>query len=537
LFPTNDFLFFSLEFGCFPRQGNTSPQDLFALLPSRIASLPAGCAIWISNQGFNQSDLEAFYDLAAMTPWLEGVVYGPHTRDSIATVRQRLPEHVPIRLYPDVCHGLKAQFPQPGWVAQFAFTEGREVVNPRGVQMQNIFQLFMPFVSVGFSTYSDGSTDDVNMQLWGYLGLHGKVDVLSFYEGYARTLLQEYDAVAVAEAMAALEFNWINASQAQILSTLQLFQELVPSTTQNWRMQSFLYRAYYDAFQNERYLAAQRGNDMALATLREAGSLGSVTAMQTAVGYVNASFTSPYYQIIFDLGDQLFHSIGLQLSVKLYHAASLGRGASLDSIYTPLNDVRYLTSQFETIARLPSEGNRVAALVALANERVVPAGSFYDSLGNINAQPHLLPGQGVSTDPSFYASSLSSFHTPFDTEPTRCTPILPWTWYTWAESFYDTPLQMKYTELLPTGQYRLKVVFGQLDMEARVRLVANGNYLVHDYVKKTTLVVVDLPPALTASGTLTLSWNQPPGAGGNGRGCQVSEVFLLLMQNGTTYSS
>ena len=35
------------------------------------------------------------------------------------------------------------------------------------------------------------------------------------------------------------------------------------------------------------------------------------------------------------------------------------------------------------------------------------------------------------------------------------------------------------------------------------------------------------PPPATADGTLTLRWTREPGRGGNGRGCQVAEVWLI----------
>jgi hypothetical protein len=37
----------------------------------------------------------------------------------------------------------------------------------------------------------------------------------------------------------------------------------------------------------------------------------------------------------------------------------------------------------------------------------------------------------------------------------------------------------------------------------------------------------DVPGEATATGELTLSWSREPGLGGNGRGCQVSEVWLI----------
>jgi hypothetical protein len=37
----------------------------------------------------------------------------------------------------------------------------------------------------------------------------------------------------------------------------------------------------------------------------------------------------------------------------------------------------------------------------------------------------------------------------------------------------------------------------------------------------------DIPRTATAQGTLDLSWYREAGLGGNGRGCQVAEVWLM----------
>jgi hypothetical protein len=135
--------------------------------------------------------------------------------------------------------------------------------------------------------------------------------------------------------------------------------------------------------------------------------------------------------------------------------------------------------------------------------------------------------QGPATDPSYYASALSSFQTAFNV---TTTPIRPLPQYSWAESLYDAPLEMRYSDLDPHARYQLKVVWGYDVLSARIRLIANhGQYVVHDYMPKGQPVTFDLPSFVTASGQLYLSWNQEPGSGDNGRGCQVAEVFLLRL--------
>jgi hypothetical protein len=133
------------------------------------------------------------------------------------SVRQRVPARYPIRLYPDVSHGLKTMTPQPNWVLQFALTEAREVINPRVTEFISVYFLQAPY-TVGFGTYSDGATDDVNKMLWSWLGLYNTpIAPLDFYMGYATCFLPEYDTKAIAQAMLLLEGNWANASQVRVV--------------------------------------------------------------------------------------------------------------------------------------------------------------------------------------------------------------------------------------------------------------------------------------------------------------------------------
>jgi hypothetical protein len=76
--------------------------------------------------------------------------------------------------------------------------------------------------------------------------------------------------------------------------------------------QSLLYRAYYDTYQQERFLHEQHGNQQALEVLRQAAAIGSTAAMQQATAFVNASWLSPYRTKVFALGKQLFYSIGVR---------------------------------------------------------------------------------------------------------------------------------------------------------------------------------------------------------------------------------
>jgi hypothetical protein len=60
-----------------------------------------------------------------------------------------------------------------------------------------------------------------------------------------------------------------------------------------------------------------------------------------------------------------------------------------------------------------------------------------------------------------------------------------------------------------------------------VRLVANEGIEIHPPLNRP-YEVLEFPvdPKATAAGRLELRWYGQPGRGGNGRGCQVAEVWL-----------
>ncbi len=60
--------------------------------------------------------------------------------------------------------------------------------------------------------------------------------------------------------------------------------------------------------------------------------------------------------------------------------------------------------------------------------------------------------------------------------------------------------------------------------------MANNTVEIHPLIAKPAPVApieFDIPQSATEKGTLDLSWYREPAMGGNGRGCQVSEVWLI----------
>jgi hypothetical protein len=86
---------------------------------------------------------------------------------------------------------------------------------------------------------------------------------------------------------------------------------------------------------------------------------------------------------------------------------------------------------------------------------------------------------------------------------------------------------MRYDDLDPAAQYKLRVVYAGDSPAIKIRLTANG-VEVHPLMTKPNPVKpveFDLPRA--ADGKLELTWTREQGLGGNGRGNQVSEVWLI----------
>jgi hypothetical protein len=63
--------------------------------------------------------------------------------------------------------------------------------------------------------------------------------------------------------------------------------------------------------------------------------------------------------------------------------------------------------------------------------------------------------------------------------------------------------------------------------------VANDTVEIHPLLTKPVPcrpVEFEVPQEATRGGELTLAWYREPGLGGNGRGCQVSELWLIRKQ-------
>jgi hypothetical protein len=485
--------------------------------------------IWLSTQGFDGAWQDEFAEIVQQRPrWLAGLVYGPHTRADLDTLRAAVPPSYPIRLYPDITHTIKCQFPVEDWDLAYVLTEGREPINPRPRAYRTIFRSMAPG-TIGFASYSEGCNDDVNKIVWSSLGWDPDARVIDILREYGRYFIGPRNADDFAQGLLALERNWEGPllGNPTIEVTLRQFQDLeraaTPRDRANWRFQQALYRAYYDAYVAERLLYETGLEDRAMEVLRKAGELGSLAAIEKAGAILDRAVThrvaADRRARVSELAEALFQSIRMQLSVPRYQAIGEERGANLDAIDAPLNSRAWLEQRFAEVMALSSEPARLAALSALVDRTDPGPGGFYDALGDPRHRPHLVPGPGPERDPM-----LRLTRTGFQPRPDW-----PMSWRHFTESLYDAPLRMHYTGLDPDATYRIRIVYTGDRFDTRIRLMAEG-VEVHPWLKKPDPirpVELVVPRAATADGALDLTWSQEPGRGGNGRGCQVAEVWLM----------
>ena len=517
--------------------GHTEPRYLMALLEKQTANLRKyhpKATMWVSPQGFNAPWMEQFFGVMDQQPqWLTGIVFGPQVRVNLPELRQRIPKRYPIRFYPDITHSVNAQFAVNDWDLAFAQTEEREGVNPRPLDEAQIFRVLEPFADAGFLTYSEGCNDDVNKAVWSALGWNPQVDVTQVLRDYGRYFIGPEMADAFAQGLLALEHNWRGPllSNSSVDTTLAQFQDLErrasPQLKLNWRFQQALYRAYYDAYLRARLTdetARERRALELLANARTGNPLSAITAAESALTVDPAARAgAPLRARIFELGEALFQSIHMQLSVPRYAAIDAGRGANLDLIDRPITNADWLLKRFAAIRTLETDAARRTAIDEILNWTNPGPGGFYDDLGDPENRPHLLPGVGFEKDPAFFHTVRTGFGSRRNT---------PWrtSWYHHAEALYGNSIQLRYAVLDPTAHYKVRFTESGDSTPRATRLVANGKFEIHPMRKKEAEVKpveFDIPAEATAGGSLTLEWQANPEESGNGRFVQVAEVWLI----------
>ena len=320
--------------------GNLPPDQLFArgeAYSKLLQETHPGAKLWISAQMPHESPWwpgQFQAELDKLPGWLDGVIMGPNHAFSPEGLRRAAPERYDVRLYPDITHNLRCEYPVhydlDDWHFALASTLSRESVNPRPREFRMLHRQTRGFVS-GSVSYSEGVHDDVNKMLWTDMDWFGDgIALRESLEDYARLFIWGADPVLVANALLLLEQNWQGdpAENPGIDWCMALWDELLartPSLKENWRFNLHYFRAQCDLFVRHKRLieldAIARGDwDMQYPSGRE---------------------------LLFPLAQTLFEQIGIQLDVEHFGGKSWERGCTLDTIDRPVTDLPWLRRQKE----------------------------------------------------------------------------------------------------------------------------------------------------------------------------------------------
>lgn len=282
---------------------------------------------------------------------INGIITGPNKAFEIDELRRRLPAKYPIRLYPDITHNLRCEYPvhfdKDDWHFALAAGLSRECTNPRPREYRHIHRLTRRYV-VGSVSYSEGVSDDVNKMVWADMDYFPDCDLNETLLDYCRLFFFGADAKKLADGILMLELNWEcdPAENPCIEKTLELFKsvgEEFPELNENWRYLQLLMRAECDWVIKHRRL-------FELALIKQAKKEITSGNLDCAKKILSADFCEEYKNIrkhISALAQKLFELIGMQLDIENYCANNWERGAILETIDLPVTDRAWLLNRLE----------------------------------------------------------------------------------------------------------------------------------------------------------------------------------------------
>lgn len=501
--------------------GSNPPELVIPLLEELAAPLKRyhpEAGIWLSLQGFEPGQCRYVYDyIRSRKPqWLAGLVVGPGS-PSPEDTRAAISRDYQLRHYPDITHTVRCDFPVSWWDPAFAFTLGREPVNPQPYYYSAAYRAIAPYID-GFIGYSDGAHDDLNKMVWNLLGWDPQADPRETVRQYSAFFFGAEVREAAADGILALEKNWQgpiieNGSITATLSHWQKLEAATPALKGNWRWQMLLLRAYYDAYTR---LRQEREDEL------EKAACKALLAGPQAIGeaerilrMADSCVMPAWRNKIVSLCDALFCSVALQTSVSKYKASGAERGVVLDFVDRPLNNRWWLEDQFKRIRTLPPAEQRLA-IDTIARWEDPGPGSFYDDVGHVGKSPHVVRGEDLNTDPLMRRSDNPGFDW-WDGGMSR--KRLSWmTSMRW-------PTAMRYERLDTTAQYAVRITGVGESL-----LCVNGQRLEATVYGKGIgeMKEFPVPASLIKTGTLTLTWDAIDEEHLNWRQhSRVAEVWLI----------
>lgn len=525
--------------------GELEPDELFAWL-GQVAGIlhqyHPSAKIWISPQVFRPT--QAWFDLFfnhinRKYDWLGGVVFGPWVKIPIEDIRNIVGPDMPIRRYPDITHSLSSQYPIPRWDLAWAITLGRECINPRPTDQKMIHNA-LAHLANGSLSYSEGTNDDVNKFVWSDQDWDPEAPVIETLRDYARFFIDPELTEEIAQGFMAQEQNIRGPllTNEHVQTTLMQWQEIErrasPAVKANFRYQMGLIRAYYDAYVQKRLVYETWLEQEALALLANYQAKGTGQAIADCKTTLAKAWEAPIGQELVQrchvLADELFASIGAQLTIEKHHAMS-GRGNFLDNINNPLNDVAWIYSELSKAEKALSEEQKIIIIQGILNRTNPGAGGFYDNFGNPSAWERVIFREDVLNDPGNLKTPRVSFGVGLkDTEWVHEITAKgfegdasPKAWMNQVTALYDQPLEIEYKNLDPDASYTIRIAYtGRF--RSNMKMMADG-ILVHDLMRTGIQPMYEfpIPEEAIKDGRVVFTWT----CGEAERGAQVSEIWII----------
>lgn len=521
--------------------GALGAQDLFdfmALEAEVLRKYHPQAKMWVSPQAFNPTDewLDTFFTNVRREPeWLAGVVFGPWEKHSLPELRKLVPQSLAIRSYPDITHNLSCQYPVHNWDTAFAITLGRECINPRPEEQKHIHNFHKNGGIVGSLSYSEGINDDVNKFIWSDQDWSPDTPVVQTLKEYARLFIAPAFEDGVAYGLLALERNLRGpiGLNRQIPLTLKHWMEMEVAADDkvrgNYRFEQGLLRAYYDAYIQRRWIHETELERQAMDLLTRAGEWGTMRSMAAAEEALRKKESEPvgigYKRKCDELADRLFEHIGAQLTVGKHKAIGVLRGAFMDCIDTPLNDMAFLLDAFHLIRQMPEEEERLAALQRIVDRTNPGIGGFYDHFGAHSSLARVDIAHAWEDDPGYLETAIVRHNpaliveahselTGSDTYTRLCRETLhkilpglthpPLAWVSSLSSYYSAPVKVVYDHLDCRASYTVKVM-GLWSGKVRMRI--NGKYADDTGVNDRGLLdEFTVPPDMIPEGRMEIVW-------------------------------
>lgn len=462
--------------------------------------------VWLSLQGFKKKDVEDFYSYIDehQPKWFGGAVMGPSSPPMEET-RRRLPKQYPLRWYPDITHIVRCQYPVPWLDPMWGLTIGREGVNPRPEDYRAIYENDYRLTD-GFLSYSDGIHDDFNKNLWTQMAWDPNRPVREISRDYARFFFRSDLGDVGADGILGLEANLRGpaVSNGSVSGTLRVWQEMegkLANSPRDWRFDMHLFRAYYDAYTQERANYEINLEDQALEHLKLAKESGVAKVIPEAIAILKQAETAPPRRDLFGkveaLADYLYATIGYQTSVPKYGASGFERGCMMDYVNYPLNNRWWLEDQLNRILNSQNQTDQLDQISKIINWENPGSGGYYEAIGDIGRSHHMIKLQNAGDAMRHY------YEFPMPTQrnigPQRNQLRLSF------HVYHDLIPPLKYDAIAPEGKYTIKL-FAQRESPLMIDGKLATRIRTGEKFEKVTEQEFEVPPEAQEDGKIELSW-------------------------------